>query len=504
MNAERLLPLFPLLPVLGIVIISFCKYILKREIARQVAIIFTLLQAAAGILLLTAGPDLFTEIQVSPLDASIRFSFSRERMWLLAAFLAPAVLSAGKLGRFKSEALTTVFLFYLAASSGILVTADIFNFFVFYELMIMSAYVLISIQRKVYASIKYMLVGALSAVFFLTGIIFVYASGLPFSFSGLENLQSIPRSNAMLIITFFFTAFSIKSALFPASPWLPTCHSAGNGTVSAFLSSFTVVSGFFGMYHLVLLPAESIHADQVFLLLKIFSLITMAAASFFVFFDTDIKRVIAGSTAFAAGFIGFLFSSGAYTLAWIYIFVHSVYKSILFHSSDALDKQPLQLEGSAATFLFMGITLLFAGGIFPSASHYVKTSLHSTSPVIYIVLYGSAGLLLAGFFKFKLIGKAPKRSVPWFTYILAPILIAGTYIFIGITEFIAADYYTYILEAGVLTAAVLLGRLLFPRLTKFANIDSRYIFRTLSIELFALVVLFSVILVVFNLLPALY
>ncbi len=521
MNAEpllssgRLLLLFPLLPVLGIIIISFAKYVGKKQIARIVVPVFTILQAAAGLAIIIAGPELYTEISVSPLDASVRFAFSRERIWVLAAFMVPALFAAGKVRQFGSETLRTVFLFYLAACSGVLVTADIFNFFVFYELMIMSAYVLISVQGKVYASVKYMFVGALSAVFFLTGIIFVYASGLPFSFSAIADLSRLPAANTRLILSFFFMAFCIKSAMFPASPWLPTCHSAGNGTVSSFLSSFTVVSGFFGMYYLVLVPASSVGGTEIFILFKIISLVTMCTSSIFIFFDTDIKRTIAGSTAFIAGFIGYLFATGKGDAAWIYIFVHAVYKSILFHAADDLGKQPLQLKGRKLTFLIMGIALLFAGGIFPSAPHFLKKGMDLHGPVIYIVLYGSVTFLLAGFFKFTFSSKG-RTTITWYTCAVSALLLAGVYLLViypgyagqllklePVSRLFSGDPLGYILEAAAVPAALVLGRLVFPAVSKLANLDSRYIFRNLNIEMFALLLLFSAVAVYINVLPLL-
>ena len=516
LTPERLLLLFPLLPVIGIIIIAFSNYIVKKEIARFVVPVFTLLQAAAGIILIAAGPELYTVVDVSPLEASVRFSFSRERIWILGAFIVPALFAAGKIQQFGSESLRTVFLFYLAAGSGILVTSDIFNFFVFYELMIMTAYVLISVQGKVYASIKYMFVGALSSVFFLTGIILVYASGLPFSFSGLSDLSVLPAANARLIMSFFFSAFCIKSAMFPASPWLPTCHSAGNGTVSAFLSSFTVVSGFFGMYYLVLVPAEGAGYTQFYTLLQAVSLLTMGMSSLFIFFDTDIKRAIAGSTAFIAGVIGYLFATGNTGTAWVYIFIHAVYKSILFHMSDDIAKQPLRLGGRLLPFITMGFAVLFAGGIFPSIPHYLKKEMFSSSPLISAVLYGSTALLLAGFLKFSYKKHSSRPPLPVYPYILTFLLLPAGYLLLIFPGFarplqdlpplkgvFSGDLTAYIPELAAVAAAFLLGRVLFPRIGRLANLDSRYIFRTLNIELFALLLLFSAIVVYINVLPIL-
>ncbi len=524
MSAEHFLPIFPLLPVLGIIVSAFSKHVLKKGITLVTAPLFTVFQLAAAGLLVIYAPEQLT-LQVSRLNASIVFSFSQERFWMLAAFAVPSLFSLFKIKSLRTDSLRTVFLFYLAACSGIILTADVFNFFVFYELMIMSAYVLISVEGKVYASIKYMMVGALSSVFFLTGIIFVYASGLFFSFDSIADLSALPRSNALLIISFFLTAFCIKAALFPASPWLPTCHSAGNGTVSSFLSSFTVVSGFFGMHYLVLLPAQSIGADHIFTLLKILALITMGAASIFIFFDTDIKRVIAGSTAFIAGFIGYLFATGEWQTAWVYILVHAVYKSILFHAVDDLDKQPLSLKGRRFSFIIIGIGLLFATGIFPSVPHFLKQSLHFHSTVFYGVFYGSASLLLAGFLKFSFSRSSLFRKTPQPTsggngrrtsmtvpiYVLAFILLCGLYVLLIFPGY-ARTFYAYpelsgiinrpvmpyIFEGLVLGGAVFFGRFLFPRLSGLANLDSRYIFRTLSIELFALFSLFGAIFIFGN------
>ena len=515
MNAETILPLFPLLPVAGIILHLFFTYVLKREPGRATLLGSLGLQTAAAAAIIfyflqNGSTDI--GVAVSRWNFSIQLALNRERVFLLAALMVPLLFALAKtisdLASQRENVVNSIpppiFLFYIAACSGILMTADIFNFFVFYELMIMAAYILISVEGKYFASIKYMLVGGISSCFFLAGIIFVYASGLPFTFSALADLSSLPLKNAKFILLFFAAAFSIKSALFPASSWLPTCHSAANGTVSAFLSSFTVVSGFFGLYYLVLLPAESLSYTVPFTVLKYLSLITMGVSALFIFFEGEIKRCIAGTTVFSAGFIGLLFSVGAYEPAWIYIMVHAFYKSVLFHQADTLSKESLYISGKRTTLIIGAVMLLFAAGLVPSLPHFIKSYAGLSGPGLLSVLYGADFLLLAGFTKFGTDFKPGGPSRPgdrrwkqgWMLILIIPLFFAlyGLFFFffpVPLRKLFYGKALIFGIEWGVVAAAFVWGRLIYPKISMVSNIDTRFVFRNLNIELFFILVLFG-------------
>lgn len=96
---------------------------------------------------------------------------------LSSALLIPVIFSFHRLRTLPTFSSRGIFLFYLTGCSGLVVVGDLFSFFVLYQLMIMAAYMLIAVKDQYYASITYMLFGAVSSAFFLAGIVLLYASG---------------------------------------------------------------------------------------------------------------------------------------------------------------------------------------------------------------------------------------------------------------------------------------------------------------------------------------
>ena len=83
----------------------------------------------------------------------------------------------------------------LGGMSGIAITGDIFNFYVFFEIASISSYALVAISGKaesLEATFKYLLVGALSSIFI------VFAIGLLFNATGTLNMQYASRQVAKI------------------------------------------------------------------------------------------------------------------------------------------------------------------------------------------------------------------------------------------------------------------------------------------------------------------
>ncbi|TVR86414.1 MAG: hypothetical protein EA428_14575 [Spirochaetaceae bacterium] len=490
-----LIMFFPVLPLIGNVAVLSAKYALKRDISVGVIAATIVVQLAAGAFIIWSfvGFEGTFRVALSEWDYSIVFAFDGYKVYFLAAYLTPLLFTLFRLSLLKTQYVRIIFLFYLAGCSGLLMTGDVFTFYVFYEVMIMAAYVLIGVKSKYYASIKYMIIGASSSALFLAGIILLYASGSYFGFSFVDEIQSYSEHNLKLVILLFSTAFFVKGAFFPVSSWVSTCHSATNSIISAFLSAFTIFTGIYGLYYLVLQPADLLGFNAIFDFLRILSVLTMLFPALFLFFEPHLKRVIAGTTVFTIGFIGLMLSYRMYEVAFAYIVVHGLYKCLLFllydnFEYDDTNQDALRLSGSWKALTVTALGIVFTTGFFPALTYHLKYQFIGQQAGYRLIVYVSMFLVFAAFFKFRYtIVKKKENNLFYLTFIA----VFAAYYWVFPYPF-ASIGPTFGIDLGIMLLAFFFARRLYGMLSGLARMDTRFFFRNLNYELLYLVVLFLV------------
>lgn len=486
-NVRYLLIAFPLIPLFTLVLSVLINNIFKKDISPVSLIVNNVLQLIVGLLLAARFID-FEGIHIESITQwqySIIFVFDRIKVYFLIAFLLPLLFSLFHTKSLQKPESRLIFLFYLSGCSGLIVTGDIFNFYIFYEVMIMSAYVLVSIKGDFYASVKYMMFGAISSALLLAGIILLYASGAYFSFTFVEEIGELSLYNVKLILLLFSTAFFVKGAFFPVSSWVATCHSATNNITSSFLSAFTIFTGMFGLYYFVLQPAILLDYEIIFLIVKILSAITMAVPALILYFEPDFKRCIAGSTVYSIGFIGLLMSYRLFDLAFTYMAIHACYKPLMFLLYDYLDVKDLTVKGNKRTLTIYLVCILFTAGFFPSLIYFIKYNLLRDYAGLTILTQFSMMLILSSFLKFRFKVIKHRASNIFYLTILGVILLI--YILFPF-DFVLPDI-KFGLDILVLIYAVFFAARLFKKWSVLSALDTNLIFKNMNVELFYVVIL---------------
>jgi multicomponent Na+:H+ antiporter subunit D len=146
-----------------------------------------------------------------------------------------------------------LFFFALALGmNGALITGDVFNLYVWFEVLLISSFVLITYgcsPEQLRGGIKYLALNLIGSLFFLAGI------GLLYGKTGTLNmahLSDILRNNedAILMNTsamLFFIAFGIKAAVFPLFFWLPASYHTPNITITALFAGLLTKVGVYAM-----------------------------------------------------------------------------------------------------------------------------------------------------------------------------------------------------------------------------------------------------------------
>lgn len=115
-----------------------------------------------------------------------------------------------------------------AGITGSYLTTDLFNLYVWFEVMLMSSFIIIALKggrRELPASLRYMGLNLLGGTFFLTGAGLIYAMSGTLSMPHLAiRLPQADPNLAAAASALLLAAFGIKAAVFPLFTWMPTSY----------------------------------------------------------------------------------------------------------------------------------------------------------------------------------------------------------------------------------------------------------------------------------------
>lgn len=424
----HLLPMAVVVPLIGGVLIpALCRY--RPRAAWLLAAVVTFLTFAISMLLVfrlgIEGPFSYaTGGWPAPYGVELRFdAFSAAMAFfslisvLVVVFSRRYIPSVVPLERIPLYyALVTI---NLGGMNGFLVTADLFNLFVFMEVLSVSAYALVAMARGPaagLAALKYLLLGAVSSllVLFAVGVLFAQTGTLNMADAG-EYLASVDSSRAVVLALGALTVgFMVKAALFPLHVWLPDAHAAAPSPVSALLSAVVVKAGVIGIIRVMQVFGNSglpelapLHSLLVWL-----GAIGALGGAVAALVQSDLKRMLAYSTVTNIGyiFIGLgIGSASAASGAAVHLVNHAVIKAALFLAAGALIHQTGfrhidDLRGLGERMplsaLALGVALLAVAGVPPTAGFVGKWqialgALETGQPAVMVVVILGGLLVLA-------------------------------------------------------------------------------------------------------------
>jgi len=173
-------------------------------------------------------------------------------MLLLTAVLATAALLFSMLRWSRIGVhFHTLFQFLLMGINGAFLTHDLFNLFVFFEVMLAASYGLVLHgynTNRIRAGMQYIAVNLAASLLFLIGVALIYASTGTLNMSDLAvRLVNIAATDLILLkigVAILAIAFLAKSAMWPLGFWLPTTYSATSPPVAAMLVLMTKVGAY--------------------------------------------------------------------------------------------------------------------------------------------------------------------------------------------------------------------------------------------------------------------
>jgi multicomponent Na+:H+ antiporter subunit D len=226
---------------------------------------------------------------------------------------------------------------YLVLSSGVamsLLTGDLFNLFVGFEVMLIASYTLLTTSvgpKQVRATMSYVVINLLASVMFLVMVAFVYGTTGTINMADLAvRLQDLDPGLRNGLGMLMLAVFGIKAALFPLFMWLPDSYPTAPAPVTAIFAGLLTKVGVF-----VIIRTQTLFfpQDGPSTLLLTVAGATMAVGVLGAIAQNDVKRILSFHIVSQIGYmimgLGFLNQAGV-AAAILYITHHIVVKTGLF------------------------------------------------------------------------------------------------------------------------------------------------------------------------------
>jgi multicomponent Na+:H+ antiporter subunit D len=258
----------------------------------------------------------------------------------------------------------TLYHFLLMGVCGAFLTGDLFNLYVWFEVMLMASFVLMALgseRGQLEGAIKYVTLNLFASAVFLTTL------GLLYGLAGTLNMADLaqkfatltPESHALLttLAVLLLVAFGIKAAIFPLFFWLPASYHTAPASVAAVFAGLLTKVGVYALLRVFTLLFVH-RPDYTHTLILILAGLTMAVGMLGALVQTEFRRVLSFNLV---GHIGFmlmglgLFSVAGLAGAILYLMQDIVVKTNLFLVSGLVER----LRGTQ--------TLRQLGGLYHSA-----------------------------------------------------------------------------------------------------------------------------------------
>ncbi|MGA1979999.1 MAG: proton-conducting transporter membrane subunit [Sedimentisphaerales bacterium] len=384
-----MLSLFLLLPLLGIIILNLPIKI-KMQTAGLLYVLF--LSVAQTIVVLFRPENFWSGPDFCGSFLKLKFYTDNLTLVLLLSIgivVFTAVLVAWQMVSEPRQRLNFINLVLVSmiGMNGTVLLTDIFSLYIFLEITAVSAFILIASQRDIKAlegAFKYIVLSALATVLMLGAIAALLLYSGDTSFASVS--EAVKNNNNIIVISaigLFICGLFIKGGLVPFHGWLPAAYSAAPAAVSVLLAGIiTKVAGIYVLLRLVtdvFGPASTI--NSILLIVGIISILVGALAALW---QDDFKKVLAYSSISQIGYIILGLGCGTplgIAGAVFHLFNHSIFKSLLFVNSAAVEQQigstdMNKMGGLGAKMPFSNATSLIAtfsaAGIPPAAGFWSK------------------------------------------------------------------------------------------------------------------------------------
>jgi NADH-quinone oxidoreductase subunit M len=353
----------PLLTIILPATLGIAIYVAKKPVEKHAGWLATIIASSSVVMILSlafvlienyqqgGGPIYITHAWIPSINITLNFLVD---MVSLPIALIVAIISTlscfysikymeGKPGQAGYYA---NLLLFMAGMIGVILSANLLQFYIFWELMLIPSYLLIAFwgtsENRLKIGFKYFIFTHVGAVCMLLGILMIYVFTGTFNLTELPlAVAAIPPSIIPLVFILLLIGFCVKMAVFPVHTWLPDAHAEAPTPISAMLSGVMIKCGAYAIVR-ILISTFGQTVIRTSDSLTIFGIITIIYGGLMALAQTDIKRLLAYSSISQMGYI--FFGLGVGSMLGIrgglfHIVNHAICKALLFMGAGVIMHQ---------------------------------------------------------------------------------------------------------------------------------------------------------------------
>ena len=295
----------------GMFLILFKERILFQRVAAVLALLLTI--GTAGFLIKEIESHGIQTLQMGSWPAPFGITVAADMFSALLLLTGNIVAFICLLFAFRSlnrkielTYFYPLFLFLITGVNGSFLTGDLFNLYVFFEVLLIASYVLVSIggkKKQLGEAMKYVVINVLSSTFFLFAIAYLYSitGTLNLAHLSVRIAESGQDGFTTAVALLLLLVFAIKAGLFLFF-WLPGSYSVPPTAVAAVFAALLTKVGIYAIFRMfTLIFHHQLTVTHWFI--GILAAATMILGGFGASAYGDIKQILTFNVVIGAGFI---------------------------------------------------------------------------------------------------------------------------------------------------------------------------------------------------------
>ena len=353
-------------------------YFFDNKISNSVVIISSLLNSSLIILVIQRAsrqPLIYSPGEWGDLGINLIVdSYSSLMLSIIALLLPLTILYSLKYVQENSIKFFSLVFLMTAGVTGMVITADLFNLFVFFEITSITSYALVAIPKRdssIEGAFKYAVLGTISGFFILLAIIFCYQAtgqlGIPQVAAEFGNIPAFLQGT---IITFFIFGFGLKFALVPLHAWLPDSYSGAPLPYNVLSSALVIKASLMVLFRILyLLPKTALFSENITAILIYWGVFTFLVAHITAYQQKSIIRLLAYSSIAQIGYItiGMSLATEAGIIGGsFHLLNHAIMKACLFFTAGIIitycdSRKVKDFKGFGYQQPLIAVTFIFGG-----------------------------------------------------------------------------------------------------------------------------------------------
>ena len=300
----------------------------------------------------------------------------------------------------------------MAGVSGAFLTGDIFNLYVWFEVLLISSFGLIvlgSTKEQIDGALKYAVLNLIGTTLFLITVGYLYAIFGTLNMADISRRVTTVDSEAplMTLAALFTLAFAMKAAAFPVNFWLPASYHTPKIVVSALFGGLLTKVGIYALLR-VMIMLFPVQREELSFVIAIVAALTMILGAMGALAQNDIRRMLGyvvisgigtllagvaiGSPSAIGGVVFYALNSVVVMTALYLVIGHAARLGGAWTLSDLSG-----LYARAPWFSGLALALFFAGSGLPPFSGFWPKAMLTKSAIDIGAWWLAASILVSGF-----------------------------------------------------------------------------------------------------------